>query len=135
MPLDWESDRRVTEHAGVIGIVGVLPDIVAAEINVTAEVLFEPGMKLIAKAGRKRRNEVGAAGKQRIEDGIGTAFAGEYQILIERSLERTRIGDAQNGAGARNRICHADARFGLTGVRKPVVDVTAESDIKKPVTG
>ncbi len=54
MPVDGEGDGRVAEDAEVEGVVGVLPDVFAAEHGPLAEGLLEAGMELVAVAGVER---------------------------------------------------------------------------------
>ena len=51
MPVDWERDGRIAEDTEIEGVVGVLPDIVAADDEVFAKGLLETGVELVAKAG------------------------------------------------------------------------------------
>ena len=58
MPLDRKRNRRGAQHAKVICIVGVLPDILAIADKVASEALPEAGVEFIAEAGVKRRDRV-----------------------------------------------------------------------------
>jgi hypothetical protein len=51
-PFDGESNRGGTEHVEVIGIVRVLPDVLAAEDEILAERLLESSVKFITKTGK-----------------------------------------------------------------------------------
>ena len=64
MPFDGEGDGRRAQHAEVIRVVRVLPDVFAAEDEVLAERLLQPGMELVAEAGIERRR---LARSQRLE--------------------------------------------------------------------
>ena len=55
VPLDREGDRSIAEHAEVVAVVRVFPDVFAIEHDVLAEGLLKPGMEFIAKAGIQRR--------------------------------------------------------------------------------
>ena len=48
VPVDGEGDGSVAEHAEVECVVGVLPDVFAAEDEVFAEGLLEAGMEFVA---------------------------------------------------------------------------------------
>ena len=48
VPVDGEGDGRVAEDAEVEGVVGVLPDVLAAEDGMLAEGLLEAGVELVA---------------------------------------------------------------------------------------
>ena len=50
MPIDRERNRRIAEHAEVECVVGVLPDVVAADDEILAKGLLQPGMKLVLES-------------------------------------------------------------------------------------
>ena len=54
VPLDRERDRRCAQDAEVVGVVRVLPDVLAIHDQVFSECLLKPGVEFIAKAGSKR---------------------------------------------------------------------------------
>ena len=54
-PLDRKGDRRVAQHAEVVGLVRVLPDVFAVHHQVPSEGLLETGVELIAPARAQRR--------------------------------------------------------------------------------
>ena len=62
-----------------------------------AEGLLQAGMELVAKAGLQGSRDAGRAVQQRRQHGIRASGAGEHQVLVERRLQRARIGDAQHG--------------------------------------
>ena len=115
VPLDRESDRRVTKNAEIVGVVGVLPDIFAVENKKLPEGLLQAGMKFVAKAGRDRICRASRACKQRVQDVVGAADAGEHQIFVKGRLESSRVGDAKNGVGPLNIVGDAQARLRLAG--------------------
>ena len=51
VPLDGKRDRSIAEHAEVVAVVRVFPDVLAVENDVLPERLLESGMEFIAKAG------------------------------------------------------------------------------------
>ena len=97
MPVDGEEDGGVAQDAEVEGVVGVLPDVLAADHHILADGLLESGMKLVAETGIESSRNTRRAIEQRIEDGIRAASAGEHEILVEGRLQGARIGDAQHG--------------------------------------
>ena len=54
VPLDRERDRRGAEHAEVVGIVRVLPDVLARKDKILPESLLESRVEFIAPARTKR---------------------------------------------------------------------------------
>ena len=54
VPVDGEGDGCVAEDAEVEGVVGVLPDVFAAEDGPLAEGLLEAGVELVADTGVER---------------------------------------------------------------------------------
>ena len=75
VPVDGERDGRVAEHAEVEGVVGVLPDVLAADDEVFAEGLLEAGMKLVAEAGLKCPGYAGGA-EQAAEPALDSSIPG-----------------------------------------------------------
>ena len=51
-PFDGEVDGAGAEYVEVVGVVRVLPEILAAQDEVLAEGLLQAGVELIAEAGR-----------------------------------------------------------------------------------
>ena len=51
MPFDRKCDRRITQHAEVVGAVRVLPDVFAVDHQKLSDGLLQAGMEFIAKAG------------------------------------------------------------------------------------
>ena len=94
MPVDGERDGRIAQHAEVEGVVGVLPDVFAADHGSFAKGLLQAGMELVAKTGIKRTRNARCAGKQRRQHRVRTTAAGEHKVLIERRFQGARIGDA-----------------------------------------
>ena len=135
MPVDGEGDGRVAQHAEVEGVVGVLPDVLAADHDMLAEGLLQAGMELVAEAGLQRSGNAWGAGEQRRQHRIRAAVAGEHQVLVEWRLQSARIGDAQHGAGRLDVVGDAHARLGLVGVGEAVVDIVAQAQVEEPVAG
>ena len=131
----WESDGRVAEDAEVEGVVRVLPDVLAADDSVLAEGLLEAGVELIAKAGTaarwRRRASSRAAGRAR----RWAALTGKDEILVERSFQRARIGDAEDGIGALDVVSDTESRLGLASNGQAVVEIAANAEIEEPVSG
>ena len=54
VPANWEEDRRVQQVAEVVRIVGVLPEVISINDEVSTERLLESRMEFIALAGANR---------------------------------------------------------------------------------
>ena len=119
----------------VEGVVGVLPDVVAADDEVLADGLLEAGVELVAEAGLEGGGDAGGAEEQRGEDGVAAALAGEHEVLVEGGLEGAGVGDAQDGAGLLDGVGDADAGLGLAGDGEAVVEVAADAEVEEPVAG
>jgi hypothetical protein len=98
VPVNGEGDGRIAEDTEVEGVVGVLPDVFAADDDALAEGLLEAGVKLVAEAGLPRPVDAGGAVEQRRKNGVRAALAGEDEVLVERGFEGTSVADAQDGA-------------------------------------
>ena len=70
VPVDRKGDGRIAQNTEVESVVGVFPNVVAAEDKVLAESLLEAGMKLVAKT-RLQRCRTRRANKS---SGASTAF-------------------------------------------------------------
>ena len=97
VPADGEGDGRRAKDRKVIGVVGVLPDVVGGEDSVAGECLLEAGVEVVAEAGAVGR---GGAGDEGGDDCGVAALGGEDEVLVEGRLERACIGDAEDGACA-----------------------------------
>jgi len=74
MPVDGERNRRVAQDAEVEGIVGVLPDVLAAHHGMLSEALLQAGVELVAETGLKG-SLTSLAGKERRKHRVGAALA------------------------------------------------------------
>ena len=79
MPIDRKEDWRVAKDAEIEGVVGVLPNVIAADHEVLAEGLLQAGMELIAEAGLQCSGYPRCASQQRRENLISTSRTGENQ--------------------------------------------------------
>ncbi len=61
MPVDGEGDGRIAQHGKVEGIVGVLPDVLAADDDVASHGLLQAGVEFVAIAGRQGGGDTGGA--------------------------------------------------------------------------
>ena len=62
VPLNREGDRRVAQHAEVVGVMRVLPDIFAIDDQEFAKGLLQASMEFIAIAGNQSRQRSRGAG-------------------------------------------------------------------------
>jgi hypothetical protein len=132
VPADGEGDWSGAEDGEVVGVVGVLPDVVGGEDGVAGERLLEAGVEVVAEAGT-----IGcwSAGYQRGDDGGVAAFGGEDEVLVEGRLKRAGVGEAQDGAGALDVIAEGETWFYLVGYGEAVVLVEAEAEVAGPGAG
>ena len=133
VPVDRERDRRIAEHAEVEGVVGVLPDVVAADDEVLAEGLLQPGVKLVAESGLQRSRYARRAQQQRSKHIIRASLTRQHEVFVERRFQRSRIRKAKNSVGLRDGVGDADARLRLTRNRQTVVKIAADTDVEEPV--
>ena len=138
VPLDGESDRRGTQDAEVVGVVRVLPDVLAVNYQIFSEGLLQAGVKFIAKTGSKRRGCAGCATlalgcEQSADDWVQAPDAGKHQVLVERAFQGSRIRSSQNRIGLLDVVGDTEARFGLRRMREAFVDISADSQVKRPV--
>src|SRR5579863_1803203 len=129
VPLDREKYRRVAEVAEIVAIVGVLPDVLAADHQILPEGLLQARMEFIAKPGSKYGWDARYQGRNHSRR-IAASRAGNHQIFVEGGLQRSRIGNTQH------RICFFDvvsdpgSRFRLTGDGKSVVEISTNSEVR-----
>ncbi len=129
-PLDRESDRRVTKNAEVIGVMGVLPDVLTVENEVPPERLLQASMKFIAKPRRDRIGGISRASEQRVQNIVGASNAGKYEVFVKGSFESSGIGDSKNRVGAFDVVSDAKARLRLVGGDQTIVQVAANAQIE-----
>ena len=97
VPFDREGDRRIAQHAEVIRIVRVLPDIFPIDDHVLAERLLESGVKFVPEAGSQGRIQARVPlqrGLQGVHYGVVASLLARHQVFVEGSFEGPRIGDA-----------------------------------------
>src|SRR5579863_8497685 len=99
VPVDGEGDGRIAQDTEVEGIVCVLPDVLAAEDQVLANRLLQSRMELVAEARHLNRRNARRAAQQRRQHGVAAAFARKDEVLVEWSLQRACVGDAQHCLG------------------------------------
>src|SRR5271156_3918709 len=138
VPLDGESNRGGAEDAEVVGVVRVLPDVLAVYHQIFSEGLLQAGVKLIAIAWSKRSGCAGGATlalgcEQSADDWVQAPDAGKHQVLVERRFQGSRIGSAQNRVGLLDVVGNTEARLGLRGMRDAFVDIPADTKVKRPI--
>src|ERR1039457_988284 len=135
MPVDGEGNRGVAQHAEIECVVRVLPDVLSAYDYLLADGLLKAGVKLVAEAGVHDSGNVWSAVEQGRQHGIRATFAGQNQILVERRLQRSRVGDAQHGSRRLDVIRDAYAGLRLFSIGEAVVNILAQPQIEEPVFG
>src|SRR5271169_3030133 len=138
VPLDGESNRGGAEDAEVVGVVRVLPDVLAVYHQIFSEGLLQAGVKLIAKARSKRSGCAGGATlalgcEQSADDWVQAPDAGKHQVLVERRFQGSRIGSAQNRVGLLDVVGNTEARLGLRGMREAFIDIPADTKVERPI--
>ena len=111
---------RVEQHAEIVRVVGVLPEVVRARHQPPAESLFQTGVVLVAVSGVQGLADRSENVRRK------TAHAGgarQDQILVVGRLERARVRGAHHGSGRLDQVRESDARLGA-GIRdNSVIDV------------
>src|SRR5271170_1084025 len=113
MPIDREGNRSIAQHAEIERVMLVLPDIVPAKNDVLAKCLLQSGVKLVLEPGLQYSRYSRRAKQQRIQYRVRTALARQHQVFVERTLQRSRIGDAQHGVRALDAVGRAQSRLCL----------------------
>src|ERR1700733_4606 len=135
-PLNGKCNGRVTQHAKIIGLVRVFPDVFAVQHKIFSKGLLETGMEFIAPSWTQRRSCDAWSDGARHERGdhlVVASQAGKHQVLIERRFQRPGIGDPQHGAGGLDVVSDAEAWLRLIGADDTVVMVEPESKVEGPV--
>ncbi len=135
VPIDGEGDGCIAEHAEVERVMGVLPDVLAAEEYILTELLLQAGMELVAETGCEGSRCAWAACEQWIQHRIRATAAGKDQIFVERRFQRARVGNGHHRAGGFDVVGDAHARFRLVGIGEAVIKVLAETKVEVPVAG
>src|SRR5262245_18172199 len=94
MPRDREGDRRVQDHAEVVGVARALPEVVGVNDDVTPDALLNSEIELMAAPGFERFGDCVA------QDAGQSALAGrarEDQVLVVWRLQAASIRSAQDG--------------------------------------
>ena len=134
VPLDREGDGGGAEDGEVVGVVGVLPDIVAADDEVLADGLLDSGVDFVAEAGVEGGGVAGAEGlEDGLDDTVGAACAGEDEIFVEGGLLGSGVGGADDGIGLFEVVGGSEAGFGLTLDGEAVVEVSSHADVQEEV--
>src|SRR6202041_1294138 len=130
MPIDGKGNWSIAQNAEVERVVGVLPDIFAAEDDIFSESLLQPGVEFVAKARLQRSLPPGGAREQGSQHFVGATLAREHEIFVERRLQGPGIRDAQHSVGGLHAVGNTQARLRLSGAGQAVVQVAAYSQIK-----
>src|SRR5208337_570604 len=91
VPSDGKEDRRGGQRAEIVAGVRVLPNVVPADHRIAPERLLQARMEVVAKAWRiwllHARDQI-------FNNSVIASFAGQHKVLIERTLQGSRIGNA-----------------------------------------
>src|SRR5580692_3389534 len=97
VPGDGESDGRVEEHAEIVCVVGVFPEIVGINNEPLSDALLEPSIVLVPIAGLEG---LGDRSENVLGQSAASSAARKDEVLIVGCFKAPRIGRAQNGVGA-----------------------------------
>ena len=135
VPLNGKRDRSAAQHAEVVGVVRVLPDVFAGEDHILSKRLLQAGVKLVAPARSEWSGHAWRhAAQQRSQDERIASRAGQHQVFVERSFEHPGIGHAKNSVGLLHVVGHAQARLGFFVRCQPVVEVAAQAEVERPAS-
>src|SRR5882724_4205495 len=134
VPCDWEKDGCVSEDAEVVGIMGVLPNVLAGEDQIFSGRLLQSDVEFIAPAGTQRGHAGCGTTQEWIQDSVAASDTGNDQIFVERCLEHTRVRNPKHGIGALDVISDAEARLGLLVGDQAVVEISTETEVERPVS-
>ena len=138
VPLNRKRDWSIAKHAEIVAIVRVFRDPLPGKHQVASKGLLQADVKFIAESGIQRIGLKGArhgrrTGKERTQNRVAAPDAGKYQIFIKRRFQRARVRRAKNRARLLDVVRKSDARLGLAGDRKAVVDIPAQANVHRPV--
>src|ERR1041385_6847732 len=91
VPFNWECEGSAPKYAKVICIMGVFPNILAREDQITPQGLLQAYVEFIAPAWAERSRSRRRTNQQRIQHRVGTSRAGKHKILVEWGFEYARI--------------------------------------------
>src|SRR5208337_5582186 len=131
VPSDRKEDGRRRQRAEIVAGVRVLPNVIPAHDGIAPERLLQASVELIAIA--RCVGFLHAWDKVRNNSEIAP-FAGQDKIFIERTLQRSRIGNAQHRVGPLNVVSGSETRLGLTRNDQAVVQIAANSQVERPVS-
>src|SRR5258708_2406999 len=123
LPRNGKENRRVTERAEVIRVVGVLPQVIGVHDEKLPKSLLKAGIELVALTGANRRLQARATDDVD-DDRVARSQACENQVLVERGLQNTRVGGAENRIGLLDVVCKTHARLRLPIVDDPAIQIT-----------
>src|SRR5712671_4189656 len=107
----------------------VFPHVVGIDDQMLADRLSEPGMKIVALAGRNRARSSENAG----EDALWIPVTRNNQVFIEGSFKDTGVGNPKNRICALDVVGDARARFRLAAAGDAAINVAANTDVEGPV--
>ena len=92
VPPNRKENRRVQQVAEVVSVVGILPEVITVDDQVSPERLLKSRMEFVALPGANRPR---LPAKDSIQERI-TRDAGNHQVFVEGSLKDARVGNAHN---------------------------------------
>ena len=122
-----KHDRRVEEHAEVVGVVRALVEVAEVGDDPAAECLLDAELALIALA---RLEDLALA-----EHAVQSDAARQQQVLVVRRLQRPAVRRAQHRTAAGNRVRHAETRLHQRLGRQAVVVIEPHAELEAGIAG
>src|SRR5260370_23086028 len=113
---------------------GVFPDVFAREHKIFPKGLLESGVELIAPSGAQRSGIGRGTGEQRIQYRRVAAFICEDQILVEWSLQYSRVRNAKYRIARLDVVGDPEARLGFPMGYKAIVKIATQANVENPVS-
>ena len=117
-----KHDRRVEEHAEVVGVVGALVEVAEVDDDPLAEPLLNADLHLIALA---RLQDLAVA-----EQAVQPHAARQQQVLVVRRLQRAAVRGAEHRVARRHGVRDAEARLQQRRRGQAVVVIEAKAELE-----
>src|SRR5262245_3842234 len=97
IPRDRKSDRRVQDHAEIVGVARTLPEIIDVDHDVFPDALLNSEVELMPPSGLER---LGYGAAQGAGQSALAGRAGEDEVLVVWRLQAATVRGAQDGVGS-----------------------------------
>ena len=132
LPCNGKKYRRVGERREVVRVVRKLPQVVGVHHRELSKRLLKAGIELVSLARPNWRLQAHAADHVE-DDRVTRSQACQNQVLIERGLQNTRIGNPKNRICLLDVVGKAHARLRLTIMDDSAIQVLSKSHIEGPI--